>query len=144
MYRFKKWLNIAIVFILTLSLISPAAFAEEQVIVPNEFETMLDSENINPANPDVSQLSNGEITSNDSAQINSKTRNLDEAIGEVTISVEKFTLGQGYAIEPIQVPIYAEDMVGHVIARLLGNGNYNDGTSDENIVYLANIRDSAR
>lgn len=61
--------------------------------------------------------------------------------GTVTVSVEKFTIGQGYIKEPAQVPFYEGDTVGMVLARLLGSGNYNGGTDSENITYLSNIKD---
>jgi len=68
--------------------------------------------------------------------------------GYVTISVEKFTLGQGYIVEPIKVPFYEGDMVSHLITRLLGKGNYtNTGTVDDKSgtvksgFYLASVRD---
>ena len=61
--------------------------------------------------------------------------------GTVTISVEKFTVGQGYIKEPAQMPFYEGDTVGMVLARLLGSGNYNGGTDSENITWLSSIKD---
>jgi len=81
-------------------------------------------------------------TTSDSVEIDVTPLNEAELSGYVTISVEKFTLGQGYAVEPIRVPFYDGEMVGHVVARLLGSGNYNSGLTEENIEYLANIKDS--
>lgn len=66
----------------------------------------------------------------------------NEKDGFVIISVEKFTLGQGYYIEPIKVPFSQGEKVGQVVARVLGSGNYNNGVDEENIVYLSNIKDN--
>lgn len=71
-----------------------------------------------------------------------------EPKGHVTISVEKFTLGQGYIKEPIKVPFYEGDSVAHIVTRLLGDGNYtNTGSvgdtsgTVETGFYLASVRD---
>gem|GEM_PF-3555568 len=68
--------------------------------------------------------------------------------GYVTISVEKFTLRQGYIKEPVKVPFYEGDSVAHLITRLLGSGNYTNtgsvsdtsGTVKDGF-YLASVRD---
>ena len=48
--------------------------------------------------------------------------------GYVTVSMEKFTLGLGYIIEPVRVPIYEGDTGAKVITRLidknLGKNSY--------------------
>ncbi|MEK4486139.1 S-layer homology domain-containing protein [Psychrobacillus sp. FSL H8-0484] len=149
MNTYNKWLNIAIVFILSFSLLSPAAIAEVQESEPNELDTSSNTNNFDEhsiqSNWDTSQISTNALSSNitsDGAEIDVTTLNEAQPSGYVTISVEKFTIGQGYAIEPIQVPFYDGEMVGQVVARLLESGNYNNGSTDENIVYLANIRDS--
>ncbi|MGM9944540.1 MAG: DUF4430 domain-containing protein, partial [Lysinibacillus sp.] len=146
---YKKWLSIAIIFILSFSLLSPAAVAEVQGFEPNELNTSSNTYNLDEhsieSNEDTSQISTyalSSTTTNDSAEINLTTLNEAPPSGYVTISVEKFTLGQGYAIEPIQVPFYEGEMVGQVVARLLGSGNYNNGLDEGNISYLANIRDN--
>lgn len=41
--------------------------------------------------------------------------------GTITISVEKFTLGEGYYIEPVQIPIYTGDTGISVLNRFLGS-----------------------
>lgn len=71
-----------------------------------------------------------------------------EPKGYVTISVEKFTLGQGYIKEPVKVPFYDGESVAHLITRLLGDGNYtNTGSvgdtsgSVETGFYLASVKD---
>ncbi|WP_054741188.1 DUF4430 domain-containing protein [Cellulosilyticum ruminicola] len=61
--------------------------------------------------------------------------------GTVTVAIEKFTLGEGYYIEPINVPFYENDKVGNVVARIIGSGKYNNGTDSENIGYLVNVYD---
>ena len=40
--------------------------------------------------------------------------------GTITISVEKFTLGEGYYVEPCQIPIYSGDTGITVLNRFLG------------------------
>ena len=63
--------------------------------------------------------------------------------GTVTLSIEKFTLGQGYVKEPKIVEFYEGEKVGQVISRVLGKGNFNNGSEDENISYLANLKDQS-
>ncbi|WP_243134825.1 DUF4430 domain-containing protein [Acetobacterium wieringae] len=41
--------------------------------------------------------------------------------GTITISVEKFTLGEGYYVEPVQIPIYTGDTGITVLNRFLGS-----------------------
>ncbi|WP_054741190.1 DUF4430 domain-containing protein [Cellulosilyticum ruminicola] len=65
----------------------------------------------------------------------------DGVAGYVTVAVEKFTLGQGYYIEPVNVPFYENEKVGSVVARVLGDGKYNKGRNSSNISYLANVYD---
>lgn len=63
------------------------------------------------------------------------------ADGHVTVSVEKFTLGRGYLVEPTVVPFEEGDTVADVTVALLGNDNYrNKGTG--NSFYLSHIKDS--
>lgn len=70
-----------------------------------------------------------------------------QMIGHVTISVEKFTLGQGYMIEPVQVELYKNDSVAKVITRLLDERGMEytlgPGTSIETGFYLATITDGS-
>ena len=68
-----------------------------------------------------------------------------EPAGEITVAVEKFTLGQGYIVEPINVPFYEGEMVGQVMGRVIGSGNYNLGIDDKdnNISYLTSIHDKS-
>ena len=61
--------------------------------------------------------------------------------GYVTISVEKFTLGQGYIKEPVRVPFYEGDNVARVVANLLGDGNYDSNGSVNSGFYLASVKD---
>ncbi len=72
--------------------------------------------------------------------------------GYVTVSMEKFTLGLGYIIEPVRVPIYEGDTGAKVITRLidknLGKNSYEHTGSigDESGVvgqtfYLASVKD---
>ncbi len=62
--------------------------------------------------------------------------------GHVTVSMEKFTLGLGYVIEPVKVPIYEGTRVSDIITDLLGKGNYtNTGKIDSNF-YLSSVKDN--
>ncbi|WMT83388.1 Ig-like domain-containing protein [Terrisporobacter mayombei] len=73
-------------------------------------------------------------------------------IGNVTVSMEKFTLGLGYIIEPVLVPIYEGDTGATVITRMieenLGKGSYEytGSIGDQSGVlgqsfYLASVKD---
>lgn len=68
-------------------------------------------------------------------------------IGSVTISVEKFTIGQGYAIEPMQVELYQNDSVASIVTRLLDEHDMaytlGPGASVESGFYLASITDGS-
>lgn len=70
-----------------------------------------------------------------------------QIIGSVTISVEKFTLGQGYIIEPMQVPLYQNDSVSLVLTRLLDEFSMEyvlgPGATVENAFYLAALCDGS-
>lgn len=46
------------------------------------------------------------------------------ALGTVTFSVEVFTLGGGYLIEPMQVPFYAGENNASLLTRVLGENGY--------------------
>ncbi len=61
--------------------------------------------------------------------------------GYVTVSMEKFTLGLGYIIEPVKVPIYEGTTVAKIITDLLGKGNYTNTGSVESGFYLASVKD---
>ncbi|MEK4344347.1 S-layer homology domain-containing protein [Paenibacillus sp. FSL P4-0184] len=64
--------------------------------------------------------------------------------GYVTVSVEKFTLGQGYIKEPIKVPFYEGDNGASLITRALGEGNYRNFGSIASSFYLSEVKDSGR
>ena len=70
-----------------------------------------------------------------------------QAIGHVTISIEKFTLGQGYMIEPVQVELRQNDSVAKIITRLLDDYGMTytlgPGASIESGFYLATITDGS-
>lgn len=66
----------------------------------------------------------------------------DVTKGYVTLSVEKFTLGQGYIVEPITVPYSEGDTVAKIITEYLGEGNYQNTGSVESGFYLSYIRDN--
>ncbi|WP_339189603.1 S-layer homology domain-containing protein [Paenibacillus sp. FSL P2-0121] len=64
--------------------------------------------------------------------------------GYVSVSVEKFTLGQGYIKEPIKVPIYEGDNGASLITRALGDGNYRYLGNIDSGFYLSEVKDSGR
>ena len=53
-----------------------------------------------------------------------------EQIGTVTFSVERFSVGKGYVVEPVVLPIYAGDTVKSVTERKLGNAAVFDAADD--------------
>lgn len=61
-----------------------------------------------------------------------------DAIGTVTVSVEKFTLGQGYLLEPVIVPLYENETAADVIVRVMGKENCNYNSVG---FYLRSIKD---
>ncbi|WP_051652418.1 DUF4430 domain-containing protein [Clostridium algidicarnis] len=61
--------------------------------------------------------------------------------GYVTVSMEKFTLGLGYIVEPVKVPIYENTRVSEVITNLLGEGNYRITGEIDKGFYLASVKD---
>ncbi|WP_148557309.1 Ig-like domain-containing protein [Terrisporobacter glycolicus] len=61
---------------------------------------------------------------------------------DVYVTMEKFTLGQGFKIEPIKVTVPERTKASKVITDLLGEGNYKmTGTVDSNF-YLSYIKDN--
>lgn len=64
-----------------------------------------------------------------------------EKTGAVTFSIERFTLGQGYLIEPCQVDVYDTDNIASVVDRVLtANGyTYEANGKVEDGFYLAQI-----
>ncbi|MHA6260446.1 DUF4430 domain-containing protein [Sporosarcina sp. CAU 1771] len=147
----KKWLNIAMIFILSFSLLSPAAIAEVREFESNELDnsstTIIDEENEEGSDIDT-DIDTGidtempdSSTTDDSAKIEIMALDEAEPAGYVTISVEKFTLGQGYIKEPVQVPFNKGDKVAQVLVDFLGDENYsNTGTIDDSF-YLASVYD---
>ncbi|WP_277668799.1 DUF4430 domain-containing protein [Caproiciproducens galactitolivorans] len=61
--------------------------------------------------------------------------------GHIIIDVEKFTLGQGYLVEPAVVPFYNGDNGAAILTRLLGEGNYRHTGEIESGFYLSKIKD---
>lgn len=59
----------------------------------------------------------------------------------VYVTMEKFTLGQGFKIEPVKVTVPKNTKASVVITDLLGKGNYQITGSIENSFYLASIKD---
>ncbi|MHA5130673.1 DUF4430 domain-containing protein, partial [Oenococcus oeni] len=70
----------------------------------------------------------------------------DASTGNVTLSIEKFTLGQGFVQQPVSVPIYSGETVGEVVSTELGTDNFKDtgalGTAGENISDLSSVKDN--
>ncbi len=70
-----------------------------------------------------------------------------EPAGQIVISVEKATLGQGYIIEPQYAPFYEGESVAEVTLRVLkenGLKYYNDGNEWSVSFYLADVWDPDR
>ncbi|RKP58084.1 DUF4430 domain-containing protein [Cohnella endophytica] len=61
--------------------------------------------------------------------------------GYVTLSVEKFTLGQGYYREPVKVPFYEGENGAALITRVIGEENMNAKYYGDQF-YLSKIKDS--
>ncbi|MDR0879286.1 MAG: cell wall-binding repeat-containing protein [Clostridioides sp.] len=63
--------------------------------------------------------------------------------GHVTMTVEKFTLGQGYIREPIRMHFNTGDTYEDLIKRFLGEGNYDgNGSKDDGMgYYLSAVKD---
>lgn len=64
-----------------------------------------------------------------------------DANANVTVTVEKFTLGQGYIVEPVIVTVPDGTSAAQVICDLLGGGNYKNTGSIEQTIYIARIKD---
>ncbi|WP_152393482.1 S-layer homology domain-containing protein [Paenibacillus guangzhouensis] len=62
--------------------------------------------------------------------------------GYVTVSVEKFTLGQGYYREPVKVPFYAGENGATVLTRVLGEDNIDYQGRIKDSFYLSSVQDS--
>lgn len=62
-----------------------------------------------------------------------------EPVGEVTFSVEKFTIGQGYLIEPTQVAIREGQSVGEVLINILNESGYEPEMDSGKEFYLSGI-----
>jgi prenyltransferase beta subunit len=62
-------------------------------------------------------------------------------IGSIIVSVEKFTLGQGYYREPQPVPFYNGDNGASILTRVLGAGNYRNSGSVQDYFYLSKVKD---
>ncbi|RAV23452.1 DUF4430 domain-containing protein [Paenibacillus contaminans] len=61
--------------------------------------------------------------------------------GYVTLSVEKFTLGQGYYREPMRIPFYEGDNGAAILTRELGKENIKHTGTVENYFYLSKVKD---
>lgn len=61
-------------------------------------------------------LSSGSVFAEENMSVQDGTQT-----GTITIAVEKFALGEGYYVEPVQIPIYAGDTGITVLNRFLGS-----------------------
>lgn len=61
--------------------------------------------------------------------------------GYVTLTVEKFTLGQGYYLEPIRLPFYEGDNGAALLTRALGEDNIKHTGTIDNAFYLSKVKD---
>ncbi|MCY9656425.1 DUF4430 domain-containing protein [Paenibacillus chondroitinus] len=64
-------------------------------------------------------------------------------VGNLTLSVEKFTLGQGYSKEPVKVPFYEGENGAAVLTRVLGEDNIQHTGSTEERFYLSKVKDAS-
>ena len=74
-----------------------------------------------------------------------RAKDVQAAGGTVYVSVEKFTLGQGYLIEPIAVPFYDGENYAQVLDRVLKQAGYeykNAGTLTDDSFYLSAIKNA--
>lgn len=60
-------------------------------------------------------------------------------VGYVTVSVEKFTLGQGFILEPVKVPYFEGETGADITDRALGKENVNMGNGTGS--YISSIAD---
>lgn len=75
--------------------------------------------------------------------VNTVTVRADAPVGTVTVSVERFTLGQGYFVEPEEVPIYAGDTGADLLDRVLGGPDaYETKENSSYGFYLAVIKNA--
>ncbi len=65
--------------------------------------------------------------------------NSEAVAGHATVCIEKFTLGQGYILEPVSVPFYAEETGADLLERAYGKVNFNDGKGVG--TYVDNVND---
>ncbi|MDY5496498.1 MAG: DUF4430 domain-containing protein [Anaerobutyricum sp.] len=62
--------------------------------------------------------------------------------GKIVMSVEKFTIGQGYLLEPCEVPIYANEKASDVFERVMTQQGYRYGTGTSKFWYLTGIKNA--
>ena len=65
----------------------------------------------------------------------------DTGMINVYVTMEKFTLGQGFIIEPVRLTVPKNTQASVVITDLLGEGNYKITGSITSNFYLASVRD---
>ena len=69
--------------------------------------------------------------------------NASEKIGTVTLSIEKFTIGQGYLIEPTQVVLHEKDTCANLVKDILKKNNYEiEVSTTSNVWYLSGIKNA--
>lgn len=69
--------------------------------------------------------------------------NASEKIGTVTLSIEKFTIGQGYLIEPTQVVLHEGDTCANLVKDILKKNNYEiEALTTSNGWYLSGIKNA--
>ena len=67
--------------------------------------------------------------------------NASEKIGTVTLSIEKFTIGQGYLIEPTQVVLHEGDTCANLVKDILKKNNYEiEASTTSKGWYLSGIK----
>ena len=63
-------------------------------------------------------------------------------VGTVTASIERFTIGQGYFVEPVQVPIFTGDTAKDILDRLVGKDGYATEENSSYGFYLESINNA--
>lgn len=65
-----------------------------------------------------------------------------EGVKTIYLSVEKFTLGQGYVKTPVAVTAQAGDNAATLLTRVLGSGNYTNSGAPDSGFYLQSVKDN--
>ena len=103
----------------TTSTASEAMSTQQALLAVASWERYMNGEN------NIYDIVSGEVEVPDSTPNTPDTTPGKELIGHVTISVEKFSIGQGYLVEPEIVPIYKDTTSRNFVESLLKIGGEN-------------------